>query len=81
VARVWFYLGTLASSTNKVDRNCITEILLKVALNTIALSVTPRLDRMSFYLNTFIVKIYDNTDFHQVVSFILFGVFGFSFDN
>jgi hypothetical protein len=75
VARLWFYLGTLASSINKADRNCIAELLLKVALNTIALSVTPRLDRMSFYLNTFILKIY------EVVSFIPFGIFGFYFDN
>ena len=31
----WFSLGTLVSSTNKTDRHDITEILLKVALNTI----------------------------------------------
>ena len=31
----WFSLGTPVSSTNKTDRNDITEILLKVALNTI----------------------------------------------
>ena len=30
-----FFYGTLVSSTNKTDRNDITEILLKVALNTI----------------------------------------------
>ena len=33
----WFSLGTLVSSTIKTDRNDITEILLKVALNTITL--------------------------------------------
>jgi hypothetical protein len=33
----WFSLGTLVSSTNKTDRHDITEILLKVALNTITL--------------------------------------------
>ena len=32
---LWFSLGTLVSSTNKTDRHDITEILLKVALNTI----------------------------------------------
>jgi hypothetical protein len=31
----WFSLGTLASSTTKIGRHDIAEILLKVALNTI----------------------------------------------
>ena len=31
----WFSLGTMVSSTSKTDRNDITEILLKVALNAI----------------------------------------------
>ena len=31
----WFSPGTSESSTNKTDRHDITEILLKVALNTI----------------------------------------------
>jgi hypothetical protein len=31
----WFSSGTPVSSTNKTDRHLITEILLKVALNTI----------------------------------------------
>jgi hypothetical protein len=31
----WFSLGTLLSSTNKTDHHYITEMLLKVALNTI----------------------------------------------
>jgi len=31
----WFSLGTLVSSTNKTDPHDITEILLKVVLNTI----------------------------------------------
>ena len=33
-----FSAGTLVSSTNKTDRHDITEILLKVALNTITLT-------------------------------------------
>ena len=32
---LWFSTGTPFSSTNKTDRHNITEILLKVALNTI----------------------------------------------
>jgi hypothetical protein len=33
----WFFLGTPVSSSNKTDRHDITEILLKVALNTLTL--------------------------------------------
>jgi len=36
---VWFFPGTPVSSTNKSDRHDITEILLKVALNTIVLTL------------------------------------------
>ena len=36
----WFSLGTLVSSTYKMDCHNITEILLKVALNTIILTLT-----------------------------------------
>ena len=35
----WFSTCTLVSSTNKTDRHNITEILLKVALNTITLTL------------------------------------------
>jgi hypothetical protein len=38
VAGRWFSPDTLVSSTNKTDRHDITEILLKVALNTIDLN-------------------------------------------
>jgi hypothetical protein len=36
-----FFPGTPVSSTNKTDRYDITEILLKVALNAITLTLTP----------------------------------------
>jgi hypothetical protein len=39
VAGRWFSTGTQVSSTNKTDRHDITEILLKVALNTVALTL------------------------------------------
>jgi hypothetical protein len=39
--RRWFSLGIQVSSTNKNDHHDITEILLKVALNTITLSHLP----------------------------------------
>jgi hypothetical protein len=35
----WFSLGTLVSSTNKIDHHDITEMLLKVALNTITTNI------------------------------------------
>jgi hypothetical protein len=35
----WFSPGTLVSSTNKTDHHDITEILWKVALNTITLTL------------------------------------------
>jgi len=35
----WFSPGTLVSSTNKTDCHDITEILLKVAFNTITLEI------------------------------------------
>jgi hypothetical protein len=37
----WFSPGTPVSSTNKTDRHDITEILLKVASNTMTLTITP----------------------------------------
>jgi hypothetical protein len=36
---LWFSMGKSVSSTNKIDRHDITEILLKVVLNTITLSL------------------------------------------
>ena len=36
----WFSPGSLVSSTNKIDHHDIAEILLKVALNTITLTLT-----------------------------------------
>jgi hypothetical protein len=43
VAGQWYFPGTPVSSTNKTDCHNITEILLKVALNTIVFSVPKRL--------------------------------------
>jgi hypothetical protein len=40
----WFSPGTSVSSANKTDRHDITEILLKVALNTISLPLVNYLD-------------------------------------
>jgi len=38
VTRQWFSLGTAVSSINKTDRHVITEVMLKVALNTLTLA-------------------------------------------
>ena len=45
----WFSLGTPVSSTNETDRHNITEILLKVALNTITPPPPPPI---SFYFKS-----------------------------
>jgi hypothetical protein len=37
----WFSPGTPISSTNKLNRHDLAEILLKVALNTITITLTP----------------------------------------
>jgi hypothetical protein len=39
----WFSPGTPVSSTNKIDFNDVTEILLRVALNTMIITHTLRL--------------------------------------
>ena len=44
----WFSPGTPVSSSNKTDLHDITEILLKVALKTITLSLTPGIDMLCY---------------------------------
>ena len=44
----WFSLGLLVSSNNKTDRHDITEIFLKVALNTITPNPTITLSILNF---------------------------------
>jgi len=52
----WFSLGTPVSSTNKTARHDVTEILLKVALNTInqpnqpTLPISPLLEMIYYFL-------------------------------
>ena len=49
VAGLWFSQGTSVSSTNKTDRHDVTEILLKVPLNTIThLSAWPLTSRLNY---------------------------------
>ena len=59
-AGLWFSLGTPVSSTNKTDRHAITEILLKVALNTITLTLNEihwsPFKNKSIYINYIIIK-------------------------
>jgi hypothetical protein len=46
----WYYPGTLVSSTNKIDLHDITEILLKVSINSITLALT------SFFCILYVIK-------------------------
>ena len=56
-----FLPGTPISSNNKTDRHDITEILLKMALNTITLAFTLR--QTINQISTFIKKNYKNMDY------------------
>ena len=53
-AGLWFSLGTPVSFTNKTDRHDITEILLKVVLNTISIIIN---HQVPFWRITIIDKI------------------------
>ena len=59
---LWFSPGTLVSSTNKTDHHDITEILLKVELNTIKsnqsiiLNVRLVVDLFSYLIKIFLKK-------------------------
>jgi hypothetical protein len=46
----WFLLGTPASSANKTAHHDLTETLLKVALNTIALITPTQKERLKIIL-------------------------------
>jgi uncharacterized membrane protein YjjP (DUF1212 family) len=48
----WFSPGTLVSSTNKTDRHDITEILLKMVLNTINLLKSTSANSLNVLLPT-----------------------------
>ena len=61
VAGRWFSRGTLASSTNKNDCHDIAEILLKVALNTITLTLTPIILWRKFSIsNIYVIALVQN---------------------
>jgi len=49
VAGLWFSPGTPVSSTNKTDHHDITEILLKVELNTITLIQDKEVNSMCLF--------------------------------
>jgi hypothetical protein len=58
-ARRWFSPSTHVSSTNKTDHYDITEILLKVALNTITQTLTPiKTLVFSFFISILIICLY-----------------------
>ena len=51
----WFSPSTLVSSTNKTDHYHITEILWKVMLNTITITLTPNLKQKAFKFLSFYI--------------------------
>ena len=67
-AGLWFSPGTLVSSTNKTDRLDITEILLKVVLNTATLTLNQCLSHaevMSSFLTNgkaYLIQLYVKKD-------------------
>ena len=63
----WFSPGTLVSSTNKTDRHDITEILLKVALNTITLTLK------SSSMNIWLISVFEVLGEHKNCSCLLCG--------
>ena len=62
----WFSPGTPISSTNKTDRHNITEILLKVALNTITSSLLICIWKVKFII--LIIPWIINVRVHRVIS-------------
>ena len=67
---VWFSLGTPVSSTNKTDRHDITEMLLKVALNTIS-HQRPTLKSVEWVNYTKVLKILLNNCQVHISRFLL----------
>ena len=80
----WFSLETPVSSTNKTDCHDITEILLKVELNTIILTLNAMYNDFQFdnWLHIYVMQVYVNTEqflsilyinsFHYHKYFIIF---------
>jgi hypothetical protein len=55
VAGPWFSTGTPVSSTNKTDHHDMTEILLKVVLNTISLTLSLEFsDNLLYVVNKYL---------------------------
>ena len=65
VAGQWFSLGILVFSNNTTDRYDIAKILLKVALNTITLTLTLIRGRLLINLFTDLILIMKNTILNQ----------------
>ena len=54
----WFSAGNPVSSTNKTDRQDITEILLKMALSTITLTLEGHIRQVGLYMHVFSDRLY-----------------------
>jgi hypothetical protein len=65
----WIYPGTPVSSNNKTGRHDITEIVLKMALNTITLALTHQLDfHMTMGILTGLIDILLNKVYLYILS-------------
>ena len=58
----WFSLGTPVSSTNKIDRHDITEILLKVALKTIK--------QTNIYLESLVSEFINDHSYTRLIQYV-----------
>ena len=60
----WFFPGPPVSSTNKTDRHDITEILLKVALNTIKQNKTKSSTKRSNFNLVYSLQAKEQSSYH-----------------
>jgi hypothetical protein len=74
----WYSPGIPASSTNKTDLHDITEILLKVALNTMIITINPIIETLP--INSLVtVKIYSELSINKTYLAVALRLFFFCY--
>ena len=68
----WFYTGTPVFSANKTDSHSITDILLKVALDTITLILTPNFNDITKNVTLNIIILYFLFLFWHLLGFCIY---------